>query len=832
MPTTPSTCENFLFGLYLDRVDDGENVAVVGFHADPKLHKCWQAMPMYNELPSCILPENNGYFNISTFYENSDGNIQAKKRYVARTNIIMVDDLTKDQIQSLPIEPTYSVETSPNNYQSGYLLDEPLADKGIAHRLMQEIGKSCEGDPGANNIARWARLPFCSNTKQSVIDVYGQPFSTRLDIWKRENKYSPQEIADSFKIDIRPKQHKPSSNQSTKSGNASASQHQPPDEDHLLQYLEQQGMLSGEVSEDGWRKFDCCPWHENHTNQDPQGAGYGPPYSGTNDDGDQYVYARFHCFHGHCADKDISDLYEYVIGQGYQHCDGDAFYLNQVTLMKLANEVMIKTQSDSGYCFEPQSITILKQLKENSIPDWQRVRAQFKNIPSISITSLEKEITKSASSSHKEQMLDQGQVAEIISKRIGAKNILHTQQSFWQWDRKIGVWIRCDDKELHKIIQEYILGLENNAVNDGFVKGCTSLLKNSTYIRDHKFNRNNKCINLLNGELYYENEEWILQEHHRENYFTSQVPITYNFEAKAPQFELFLSSIFEGDDNKLEKIQLIYMCMGYSLLSTARYEKFIILIGNGSNGKSVLLEVLKQLLGNKNVAAVQPSEFDNHFQRAHLQGKLANIVSEIKEGKSIDDNALKSITSGETTTVEHKHKDPFEIEPYSTCWFGTNHMPQTSDFSNGLIRRAIIIPFNRQFEVHEQDKHLKDKLCTELPGILNLAINGLKKLFVDNQFISLPEVESAKDQWRNENDQAAQFIEDCCKIDSRENLPSKDLFEAYLEWASKNYVQKTISQNQLSNRLKRHKVNTEKIKGVRLLTPEQTRGYLPQVVYP
>lgn len=585
----------------------------------------------------------------------------------------------------------------------------------------------------------------------------------------------------------------------------------------LFKWLDENNHFDGVVSSDGWHSFICCPWYENHTDQDQQGAGYGPPNSGTDEDGIQYVYARFNCFHGHCADKNISDLYEYSISKGYQHCEDDTYYFNHKTLLQITQKIITKTQIDPGHCFEPLNVKILQMIKEKFIPDWQRVRAQFKRISGISITSLEKVINTFTSTEHRVQLLDQGQVAEIIFKRIGKENILHTQQSFWQWNNNIGVWERCDDKELHKITQDYTLGLELNSVTDAFVKGCTNLLKNRTFVRDHKFNRNNMCINLPNGELYYENKKWELKAHCRENYFTSQIPVAYDPEAKAPQFESFLSDIFEGDDNKEEKIQLICMCFGYSLLSTARYEKFIIIIGNGSNGKSVLLEVLKKLLGNKNVAAVQPSEFGNRFQRAHLQGKLANIVSEINEGKPIDDSALKSITSGESTTVEHKHKDPFEIEPYSTCWFGTNHMPQTSDFSNGINRRAIIIPFNRQFEEHEQDKHLKDKLCTELPGVLNLALDGLKKLFVDNEFISLPEVESAKDQWRNENDQVAQFIDDCCEIDPRENLPSKDLFEAYLEWAEKNNIHKDISQNQLSNRLKRYKVKQQKIKGVRCL---------------
>ena len=65
--------------------------------------------------------------------------------------------------------------------------------------------------------------------------------------------------------------------------------------------------------------------------------------------------------------------------------------------------------------------------------------------------------------------------------------------------------------------------------------------------------------------------------------------------------------------------------------------------------------------------------------------KLANLVTEIAEGAVMADAELKAITSGELTTAEHKNKDPFDFQPFSTCWFGTNHMPHTRDFFRCFI---------------------------------------------------------------------------------------------------------------------------------------------------
>jgi hypothetical protein len=134
------------------------------------------------------------------------------------------------------------------------------------------------------------------------------------------------------------------------------------------------------------------------------------------------------------------------------------------------------------------------------------------------------------------------------------------------------------------------------------------------------------------------------------------------------------------------------------------------LIGSGANGKSVLMSVLISLLGKNNVTAVQPDQFESRFQRAHFHGKLANVITEIKEGGEIADAQLKSLVSGEMTTAEHKFKEPFEFIPFATHWFGTNHMPHTRDFSDALFRRAIILTFNNKFEGKNCDVHFKQNL--------------------------------------------------------------------------------------------------------------------------
>ncbi len=243
--------------------------------------------------------------------------------------------------------------------------------------------------------------------------------------------------------------------------------------------------------------------------------------------------------------------------------------------------------------------------------------------------------------------------------------------------------------------------------------------------------------------------------------------------------------------------------IGYTLMAHCQHERLIILVGIGANGKSVLLRVLEALCGADNVAGVQPSQFDRSFQRAHLHGKLANIVTEVKQGEIIDDASLKGIVSGESTTVEQKFKDPFVLRPFSTCWFGTNHLPHTRDFSDALFRRALIIQFNNVFksELGNCDPMLKDKLLDELPGILNMTLNAYSKALKDG--FTLPaSCISAREDWRLNVDQVAQFVQDECKINPVGKVRAQDLFNAYKNWAHINGICKLLTMKSFRERLK------------------------------
>jgi putative DNA primase/helicase len=392
-------------------------------------------------------------------------------------------------------------------------------------------------------------------------------------------------------------------------------------------------------------------------------------------------------------------------------------------------------------------------------------------------------------------------LARDVIAEIGPDNLLYADGAFYLWHPS-GVWRRCEDLAIRQRAQS-VLERSHVSVTGGKVASVADLVRNESYRRDHTFNLGAPdTVNCLNGELELSGGQWRWHQHRRELYRTTQLPIAYQPITLAPLWDRFLYDIFRDDPDREAKAQSLLEHIGYTLMPHAAHERFVMLIGGGANGKSVLLQVLSALCGATNVAGVQPSEFTNRFQRAHLHMKLANIVTELKQGAVIADAELKAITSGEVTTVEHKHGAPFEMRAFSTCWFGTNHMPHTRDFSDALFRRATIFQFNRTFAPHEQDPYIKTRLLSELPAILTRALIAYQHA-VTHGFTVAPSSEAAKLQWRREADQVMQFVEERCAIDPAGRVAVSELYRVFRQWAGDSGVRQIVGKQGLGDRLER-----------------------------
>jgi P4 family phage/plasmid primase-like protien len=271
----------------------------------------------------------------------------------------------------------------------------------------------------------------------------------------------------------------------------------------------------------------------------------------------------------------------------------------------------------------------------------------------------------------------------------------------------------------------------------------------------------------------------------------SRVCLTYHFDpdADCPKWKAFLDRNLEGDQ---ERIALLQEWFGYCLTADTSQQRFLMLWGEGSNGKSVVCAALTAVLGDGNVSHVPLENFGERFALAGTLGKLANIASEVGEIDKVAEGQLKQFTSGDRMTFDRKGIAPVEAMPTARLVLATNNLPRFSDRSGGIWRRLLLLPFQVEIGADERvpgmDKPAWWVASGELPGIFNWAVEGLRRLNKQGRFTEAKLSQEALEQHRTDCNSARAFLKENC-FEATTAVATERLYERYQEWCKRNGYQ-------------------------------------------
>ena len=269
----------------------------------------------------------------------------------------------------------------------------------------------------------------------------------------------------------------------------------------------------------------------------------------------------------------------------------------------------------------------------------------------------------------------------------------------------------------------------------------------------------------------------------------STIRLPYRFDplAKCPKWNAFLQYNLEGDP---ERIAILQEWAGYCLLPDTGQQRFLVLEGEGANGKSVYFAALEAMLGVDNVAHVPLEVFGDRFSKTQTLGKLANIAPDAGEIEKQSEGNLKSFTAGERMMFDRKGIDAIEAYPTARLMIGCNNRPRFSDKSDGIWRRMILVPLTiqvpEQKRIPNMDKCWWWEQSGELPGILLWAIQGLARLREQGRFSNSKQSEKAIDDYRLENNPALKFIREHIQEEKTGFIQVAELFDRYKRWCSDN----------------------------------------------
>ncbi len=253
-----------------------------------------------------------------------------------------------------------------------------------------------------------------------------------------------------------------------------------------------------------------------------------------------------------------------------------------------------------------------------------------------------------------------------------------------------------------------------------------------------------------------------------------------------PMWDKFIFEVFDGDDAMIDFIQRMG---GYALTGSTKEQKLFFLHGVGSNGKSVFLDVLRDIAGkyahNFPSSALMTSQHEGHLQRfAALHGKRLAISSEIEESAHWAESRIKELTGDKTMTANYMRQNDFTFDITHKHIIAGNFKPRLKGDDFAMVRRLVLVPFNQKFEGARRDNDLPEKLKAEYPGILTWFIEGARKWVATG--LAIPEsVTTASREYMAEQNDLGLWLSECCTQKNGATASRAQAYASFSIWKEK-----------------------------------------------
>ena len=275
--------------------------------------------------------------------------------------------------------------------------------------------------------------------------------------------------------------------------------------------------------------------------------------------------------------------------------------------------------------------------------------------------------------------------------------------------------------------------------------------------------------------------------------FFSVVAIDTAFDpaATCPRWDAYIRDVTANDDTKAAVLQEM---AGVCLDANSTLKWFGILHGSGDNGKSVYLNTVVSVLGERNTSGTPLAKLAERFDWWALFGKLLNAVGDDAYHESKDESELKKGTGHDAVVFEAKGRDPISARNTAKLIFSVNTVPTFSDPTDAVWNRLVLVPFTRTFtDAEKVPAMLHPAGYFNMSGVLNWMIAGLQRVATRNAFTCSKACVAAKHELRNESKPAYAFLTTHFVYDAdAKPITADDMYTEYTVWLSHNGYTKPL----------------------------------------
>jgi P4 family phage/plasmid primase-like protien len=387
-------------------------------------------------------------------------------------------------------------------------------------------------------------------------------------------------------------------------------------------------------------------------------------------------------------------------------------------------------------------------------------------------------------------------------------------------------WVEFEDVFIKSFVQENMNPKPAKANVDEFM----ALIKR-TNVRTESFFDDSTIgrINLKNGVLKLDSME--LEPHDDKYGFRYCLDHPFERTATCPRFDKFMEEITLGRTD-LTNVLLEYAAYAFSGMPYI-YQKALMMSGEGANGKSTYIAVLKKLAGGDSYSSLMLNELDHEYKRAYMVGKLFNVAEETPVRSLGDSSWFKVLSAGGSYMAREIYKKPVNVVSNRTkLIMACNELPDMTDFSDGFMRRLIIVPFDAKFSIENGnvDPYIEDKLFAELPGIFNRVIEAYHRLLDQKGFTASEIVKSTIKEYRDTQNTVYNWFNEEVEVHPDASIPTSNLYRGYVEWCKPMAI-RPVTSTKFGSEIKRITGSKSVVKrigtttyrvleGVRLITKE------------
>lgn len=352
---------------------------------------------------------------------------------------------------------------------------------------------------------------------------------------------------------------------------------------------------------------------------------------------------------------------------------------------------------------------------------------------------------------------------KFVSEKLEKGKMLYV------YDEKEGIF----SSETMDIIKGEICTILDDDTRDKFYKEVENWITYNPKTPKVTMNPDPDLIAVKNGVLKLSIRE--LKPFSPDYYLTNKIPHNYNPERKNGKIENFLGEIM-SEKHRLQHQEF----MGQSLYRNLTSDRVApVLVGEGNNGKSVLIDADTFLLGKDNVSSrtFQDLIYEK-FATADLKDKMANLCADMPAQSLKHLGTVKMIITSDAITSQHKHKDAFKWVPILSIMFSCNIAPEidVTEDNTGTFRRFMMWEFPYVFSpddlVHKEDKQLRAKLFTEeeAEAYLNYCLDGLDRLRKKDGYTARDSIAETRKAYIKKSNSCQAFVNEAIEItDDPEN---------------------------------------------------------------